>query len=94
MKKVRLPLAQCGLCQQPTILVDALGFPWCEQHQNRGELLNKGNEYGYPAFGCFPYAVGEGAHLWAMAATAGSDEMIAVLVDSIEAEERRRNEVA
>lgn len=41
-------LDQCTACIRPTQMKDALGFPWCEEHEHHGTLISWAYRHKYP----------------------------------------------
>ena len=76
----------CSLCLEDAVLTTG-DYRWCEVHQDRGELLRWGMLRGYPELDGGSVAIGKGAYCWTIAATQGNDDMILVLLGTIEISE-------
>jgi hypothetical protein len=74
----------CSFCLNKVAMTDVLNFKWCNDHSYRGEMINKGAALGYPDLACSPFAIGSGKHCWAIAATAGREEMIHAVLAAID----------
>jgi hypothetical protein len=77
---------ECCYCltETPSVMSDALGVPWCKEHQYRGHLITWGMAHAFPALEMAPFAVAHGAYAWYIAATQGSDDYVGMLLGAIE----------
>jgi|SRR5947209_4385290 len=76
---------ECTICTNPTHVKDAIGFPWCENHAHRGQILSWGYRHHYPAL---PYeglrmgrhAIAASENSWWIVATLGNDDLVWLVV--------------
>jgi hypothetical protein len=72
-------------CMESSVMKDALGLTWCEEHSYRGRLINWGAQHGWPELRCpHPYRIGPGDYCWAMAVKSGTDDFIGLAVATTE----------
>ena len=57
-------LDQCIVCIRPTCVKDALGFPWCEEHEHHGQVISWGYRHRYPEIKFQKFAIGPGDMCW------------------------------
>lgn len=55
---------ECLVCSQPTIYQDALGLPWCADHEHHGQVLTWGYWHKFPEIHFGKYALGPGDEPW------------------------------
>ena len=70
--KLEYGLDQCTVCMRPTIMKDAIGFPWCEEHEHHGKVMSWGRRHSYPALDLHTYKIGSGEHNWWIAVVASA----------------------
>ena len=54
-----------GGCVEEAVMVDAVGYGWCEEHKYKGQLVNWLFCHNWMALDCEPYAIAPGKP-WAM----------------------------
>lgn len=57
-------LKHCTVCEQPTAMRDAIGFPWCAEHEQHGKVMTWGRRHGYPELDLYTYRMGPGEYMW------------------------------
>lgn len=62
--KLEYGLDQCTVCIRPTVMKDAVGFPWCAEHEQHGKVISWGQRHGYPELDLYTYRIGSGEHSW------------------------------
>jgi hypothetical protein len=86
----------CTVCDDPTVLTDALTLTWCATHKNRGDLLTWGYRHGFPHIPPFNIGTDENpvyraiAPLkdhWVATVTMGTDDLIETALKAIAYEE-------
>jgi len=64
LKRDGIDLRECLVCIQPTNYIDALGLPWCENHEQHGKVLAWGYWHKFPELHFGQYALGLGDESW------------------------------
>ena len=75
---------RCVFCRARASRHDAIGYHWCADCQQRGQLLEWAIAHECPALLALPYAVASGPYCWTVAVLCGSDEMIWTLIQAVE----------
>ena len=62
--KMEYGLEQCTVCSEPTVMKDAVGFPWCAEHEHHGKVMTWGRRHGYPELHFDRHVLGPGEFVW------------------------------
>jgi len=62
--KYEFGLDQCTVCEKPTVMKDAIGFPWCADHEQHGKVMSWGRKHNYPELDLYMYKIASGEHSW------------------------------
>lgn len=62
--KEEFGLEHCTVCMSPTVMKDAIGFPWCAEHEQHGKVMTWGRRHGYPELHFDRYGLGPSEHGW------------------------------
>ena len=58
---------ECLVCVRPMSYTDALGLPWCAEHEHHGQVLTWGCQHNFPELHFGDYALGPGDECWWLA---------------------------
>ena len=82
---------RCIACGAVSVMTDAIGMFWCEDHTFRGDFVNWGAAHAWCGVHCGPYAVAKGLDMYKIAAALGDEAMIWALRSSQEMPADARN---
>jgi hypothetical protein len=91
-------LGLCGVCIKKAVIMDALRFSWCEDHQHRATISAYGVATKFRAVSCGIFAIGEGEDLWKTALAVGTnarnEEFMRAVYASIQSTDAQTSEQA
>jgi len=64
LKRDGIDPSRCLVCIEPAHYTDALGLPWCEDHEHHGKVLTWGYWHKFPELHFGQYALGPGDECW------------------------------
>jgi hypothetical protein len=67
---------ECVVCNNPMQSKDAIGFPWCAEHEHHGRVLSWGYRHGFPELHFDSYAISAGEHSWWIAVTLSANNSV------------------